>query len=341
MFGGRIRLAFCLRGFFSAALVFLMKLPRLCLLPALLFFAAAGAADPVHARPLPVDGPLVFEEKDTVVLLGDGFFDREVNFGHLETALTLATAGKEVKFRNLGWTGDTPRCESRSYFGPPEEGFQRLRKHLEEIKPTVVLACYGSVDAFNGKAGLPDFLKAYNRLLDMIRDATGAGVVLISPPPVETLPPPFPNLEGQTRNLKLYSEAIAALAKERGLRFADLFGELSKTGVKTVNGVNLTPEGYAAAAPAFLKALNVPESSATASGELRDLINNKNRLFFHRWRPQNEIYIFGARKHEQGNNAVEIPLFDPLVEKEEEKIAALLKTLTPPSETAAPEAPKE
>ena len=46
-------------------------------------------------------------------------------------------------------------------------------------------------------------------------------------------------------------------------------------------------------------------------------------LFFHRWRPQNITYLFGFRKHEQGNNAQEIPLFDPLVVAKEMEIARL------------------
>lgn len=56
---------------------------------------------------------------------------------------------------------------------------------------------------------------------------------------------------------------------------------------------------------------------------LRSTINAKNLLYFHRWRPQNETYLFGFRKHEQGNNAREIPLFDPLVEAKEKEIAKL------------------
>ena len=56
---------------------------------------------------------------------------------------------------------------------------------------------------------------------------------------------------------------------------------------------------------------------------LRVLIVEKNRLFFYRWRPQNETYLHGFRKHEQGNNAKEIPMFDPLIEAEEKKIEAL------------------
>ena len=57
---------------------------------------------------------------------------------------------------------------------------------------------------------------------------------------------------------------------------------------------------------------------------LRAVIHNKNRLYFHRWRPQNETYLFGFRKHEQGNNAREIPAFDPLV-SEKERLIALLR----------------
>ena len=57
--------------------------------------------------------------------------------------------------------------------------------------------------------------------------------------------------------------------------------------------------------------------------QVRQAIIAKNRLYFYRWRPQNETYLFGFRKHEQGNNAREIPLFDPLVEEKEQEIARL------------------
>src|SRR5262249_17380705 len=56
---------------------------------------------------------------------------------------------------------------------------------------------------------------------------------------------------------------------------------------------------------------------------LRQAIIEKNRLYFYRWRPQNETYLFGFRKHEQGKNAREIPQFDPLVAKQEAEIARL------------------
>ncbi len=57
--------------------------------------------------------------------------------------------------------------------------------------------------------------------------------------------------------------------------------------------------------------------------KLRAAIIEKNRLYFHRWRPQNETYLFGFRKGEQGQNGVEIPKFDPFIAKQEELIAKL------------------
>ncbi len=59
--------------------------------------------------------------------------------------------------------------------------------------------------------------------------------------------------------------------------------------------------------------------------KLRKTIVEKNELFFHRYRPANETYLFLFRKHEQGNNAKEMPMFDPLIEAKEKEIAKLRK----------------
>lgn len=70
------------------------------------------------------------------------------------------------------------------------------------------------------------------------------------------------------------------------------------------------------------------ESSTLLTGFLnpefeavRQLTIRKNELYFYRWRPQNITYLFGFRKHEQGNNASEIAQFDPLIAQLEEQIA--------------------
>lgn len=57
--------------------------------------------------------------------------------------------------------------------------------------------------------------------------------------------------------------------------------------------------------------------------QLRRTIVEKNRLYFQRWRPQNQTYLLGFRAHEQGKNAKEIVQFDPLVAAKEKEIARL------------------
>ena len=84
--------------------------------------------------------------------------------------------------------------------------------------------------------------------------------------------------------------------------------EFESGGIKSV--VNNGPDGLVADLPV-----------GRAYENLRQLVADKDMLFFHRWRPQNETYLFGFRKHEQGNNAREIPMFDPLVDQAEKKIA--------------------
>jgi hypothetical protein len=59
--------------------------------------------------------------------------------------------------------------------------------------------------------------------------------------------------------------------------------------------------------------------------ELRAAIKKKNEWFFHRYRPQNETYLFLFRKHEQGNNAVEVEEMEKFVRQGEENILAWLK----------------
>jgi hypothetical protein len=81
-----------------------------------------------------------------------------------------------------------------------------------------------------------------------------------------------------------------------------------------------------ASAKAWSEGIAIGEDPDAARVEqIRQLVKRKNELFFHRWRPQNETYLLGFRKHEQGNNAVEIPQFDPLIVKIESEIDRLKK----------------
>lgn len=68
--------------------------------------------------------------------------------------------------------------------------------------------------------------------------------------------------------------------------------------------------------------IRLPGDTAQMEALRREVVA-KNQQFFYRWRPQNETYLFGFRKHEQGNNSREIPQFDPFIEASETRISQL------------------
>jgi lysophospholipase L1-like esterase len=373
------------------------------------------------AGPAPAADAFTLQDGDRVVLLGNTLVEREQQTGYWEAALTRRYPGRNVQFRNLGWSGDTVFGEARAGFGTAADGFKHLKEHVLALRPTVILVAYGSNEAFDGAKGLPRFVQGLNTLLDTLAPAK-ARVLLLSPLPQEDLGRPLPDPAEQNKRLALYRDAIREVARKRGLPFVDLYelvGEAAKAGPLTDNGIHLTPYGYWRTAAALELGLGLPaprwhvEASAkggkptvqgacvsdiqasplrfrvtddvlpvplaptagapkkpAALGErvlrvtdlppgsytlrvdgkpaatadaaewargvrlmrgpefeqserLRQAVVAKDRLYFHRWRPQNETYLFGFRKAEQGQNAREVPQFDPLVAQKEAEIAKL------------------
>ena len=274
-----------------------------------------------------------FKDGDNVVLLGGTLIEREQRYGTFETALTLATADKKVTVRNLAWSGDTVHGDARSYFGPPAEGLQRLATQLELVKPTVVLLNYGTDFAHASLKGLPAFLSAYRDLIISIRQkAPGVRLILTTPPPMENLGAPLPDQDGANKKLASLREALVQLSRSQNaflLDWFELMGGVPKPGrvqaPLTENGIHYTEKGYQKLAAVTLKALALtsPDAPTAQVEELRKEILKKNFLFFNRYRPHNETYLFGFRKHEQGQNGKEIPMFDPIIAEADQKIHAL------------------
>lgn len=304
-----------------------------------LFASQSSAQQAESSAPPPAIGaPIEFKDGDRVVLLGNTVIEREQRYGFFESSLALALGDKKITVRNLGWSGDTVFGHARSYFGPPTEGIERLTKHLELLKPTVVILCYGSELAFERLGGLPEFLSGYRSLLDLIREKSpGVRIAIVSPPPLENLPPPLPDQTDANKTLASLSDALKNFAQSQNCQFVDLFalmGGVPKAGRTakplTENGVHYTEAGYAVLSAKLVQGLGLSKSDITPVEfeGLRRLVKRKDELFFDRWRPTNETYLFGFRKHEQGQNAKEIPMFDPLIEAAEKKIqeqkAALL-----------------
>jgi lysophospholipase L1-like esterase len=277
-------------------------------------------------------GECEFHNGDRVVLIGSTLIEREQRYGYWEAALTARNPDKNIIFRNLGWSGDTVWGEARAVFGSQADGYKALIDHVKAEKPTVIIVGYGTNESFAGEKALPKFQEQYKKLLDDLAP-TKASFILLSPMKMERLPPPMPAPTKANENLKLYADAIKGIAKAREAAFISLL-RADVQGL-TENGMNLSARGYAATSylllgdppPSAVSPSYLPPKAAQERRErleqLRKTIIEKNDLYFHRWRPQNVTYLFLFRKQEQGNNAVEIPKFDPLIEAKEKEIANL------------------
>jgi hypothetical protein len=281
---------------------------------------------------------------DRVVFLGNTLIEREQKYGYWELMLTMAWPERNVTFRNLGWSGDTVWGESRAGFGTQADGFKALVNQVNAAKPTVIFVGYGNVEAFDGEAGLPKFVEGFNKLLDEL-EKTNARIVLLGPIPQSVRKSPHETVESYNALIRQYASAVRGLANSRKHQFVDLiipYQEITLVAnndrtkpLLTEDGTTLESFGYARLFRIGISPqLGIPVANSFdndpyhfASFEyavkLPEQIIKKNELFFHRWRPQNETYLFGFRKHEQGKNAEEVFAFDPLIEAEEKKIAEL------------------
>jgi hypothetical protein len=149
--------------------------------------------------------------------------------------------------------------------------------------------------------------------------------VLLSPIRHEDLRasrPGLPHPAPHNALLEQYSNAIREVAAERSGRFLDL-----ATATLTENGIHLSERGYAMLSEKIAGHLGLPAVAAPRqSADLRSAILRKNDLFFHQFRPANSTYLFGFRKHEQGQNAKEIAQFEPLIEAAEAEIDRVKRT---------------
>ncbi len=272
----------------------------------------------------------LLKDGERVLFLGNTFVEREQEYGEWELQLTLAAGDRKIIFRNLGWSGDTVWTESRGLFDPPAAGYQRTLELVRELKPTTIILGYGAVESERGSAGLEAFKAQYKKLRSDL-SSTKARFMHLSPLLMEAASFPVDSegvaehVAGVNKNLNLYAEAIRTISAESGELFIDFREAQRSKGDQTnwmENGVHLSQAGYQATAAVLVNALGGKVDKRKHKA-LKGLIQRKNELFFYRWRPQNFTYLLGFRKHEQGNNAVEIAQFDPLITDLETEIQKL------------------
>lgn len=288
----------------------------------LLMIRTTQAADPPTSP---------FAQNERVVLAGGVFCERETEHGSIELAHQLAFPERQMVFRNLGWSGDNVYGESRAYFGPVEQGYHHLLEYTGQSKPTLIYCCYGLAESYAGMEKRKAFRTQYEKLLTDLSKITPR-IVLVTPTPL--VPKDFPAageaLESHRKVLGQYVQTIRELAQAHQLPLVDLYhqGEAPElSSPMTIDGIHLTAAGYKWVAKQMVsqlggktESLQVLEKSDRSKvvQPLVDAIRLKNELYFHRFRPQNETYLRGFRKHEQGQNAVEILEYEPLLKRQDD-----------------------
>lgn len=241
-------------------------------------------------RPKPFGGEFALRPHDVIAFAGGTTMVKQAEAGYLEAMLTGSTSDP-VFFRDTAWQADTVYLQQRP------RNFGTHLDLLERINASVVVAGYGQMETLDGAAMLPEFIAAYEKLLDQFAQRTPR-IVLISPHPFEkTKNPNLPDLSIHNNDLAAYSEAIRQLARRRGFIFVDL-AKLDSSGL-TTDGVQLNRDGHFAWAQVVSSKLTgekVSYQPHALDGMRREIIR-KNNLWRQHWRPTNWSFLYGNRQH--------------------------------------------
>ena len=308
--------------------------------PAALFacvaFAASATAQPTTPT---ADAPrLTLQQGDRIILIGNTLAERQQYFNNFETTLLVKQAALGLTVRNLGWSADTLTLQPRPL------NFGDAPMHLTRQKADVILAFFGANESFEGEAGVGTFEKDLDAYVAAHRAARYNGtsaprLVLVSPIAHEKLPHlVHVDVDGRNRELARYTEAMRGVAAKVGVPFADVFTPTREamaqaTSPLTVNGMHLNEDGDRIFADILMAKLGLATGPSMTRGKayasLKAAIEEKNRLFFLRFRPLNAEYVVGRRLEPFGsvNFPPEMKQLDEMIAAEDKRIARNARAL--------------
>ena len=272
-----------------------MKVALACLLA--LSAYAASAQLPLEVRPA-----------QRIALIGNTLFDRMREHGQFEAMLQQRFAKEQIVVRNLAWSADEIALR------PRPDGFGDLHQHLSEVKADVILAAFGFNESFKGLQAIPEFetlLKAFLIELKSHRynDMSAPRIVLVSPIAVEDLGPPLPPAKATNDRLAAYTAALKRVAEAEGVGFVDVFAptlERFMSGAPAIrsvrftdNSIHLNGNGYSLFSEVLYQGL-LHETPPQANPNVIAAVEEKERQWFHHYRPLNYYYIKGGRAEPYG-----------------------------------------
>jgi hypothetical protein len=266
-------------------------------------------------------------------------------YGYLELLLVRALPNYHLRFRNLAKEGDTV------FEQPRDLNFPTWEEALDKIGATVVICQFGQMESLDGKEKLPEFIAAYEKLLERFSNHGRRRILLAGPVAFVRIGNVGPiDAEVFDENRKQYAAAISEMAHRRNEPFVDT-GYYAAMGwsLGVRDGVHLNDQGQMRltmylghellGAPLYEK-MQMPEvalRSVEEQRKLSELIVAKNKLWFNYWRVQNWAFLAGDRTNQPSSRdhldpskrwfPAEREEFLPLIEAKEKEIDALAEKL--------------
>ena len=261
----------------------------------------AGLLGAIFVQSATAQVPFEFQQNDVVAIFGNGLADRMQHDPWVETALQANLKGKNVRFRNMSFSGDMVNQRPRN------KGFTNDTEYLQHVAPTVVFVMYGYNESHAGPAGAQAYADELVKLVEKYRalrreKGVDARFVLFSPIAYEnTGSPHLPDGSQLNANLKAYTAATRQAAAKAKAAFVDLFSptlqifDATKEQL-TLNGIHLNATGYSKLADVMSQAL--VSKPALPEGSVADIyaaVKDKNWHWHNRYRATDGNDIWGSR----------------------------------------------
>ncbi|WP_197442624.1 PVC-type heme-binding CxxCH protein [Lignipirellula cremea] len=270
-------------------------------IPAGVFFHDKAAA---AAIPKPQPAPKFSLSKGLrISIVGNTLAERMQHDGWMETLLQAASPGKELTFRNLGFSADSLTVQNRV------DGFGSQDEWLARTQADAIFAFFGFNESFAGEAGLEAFKSDLSQTLDrwlrqQYNGQSPPAIVLFSPIAQENLNTPnLPDGLAGNPQIKQYADAIAEVATARGVKYVDLFTPTLAAYQReakplTINGVHLNERGNRVVGEAIAAALGAASDlDETLLEKLRQAVVDKNFYYFNRYQTTDGYNVHGGRSH--------------------------------------------
>jgi GDSL-like Lipase/Acylhydrolase family len=248
---------------------------------------------------------LEFQKSERIAFVGGSLAERMNLYGNFEALLQTRFAEKELVVRNFGRPADEVGLRQR-----PND-YAKLDDPLEVFGPETFFCFFGFNESFAGPVGVEKFKNDYEKFMAECAKKYGKDgktrFVLVSPIAFEhPTDPLLPDGKAENENLKLYTQAIADVARKNGLTSVDVFTPTLKRfneapGLQyTINGAHVNEAGDREVAQFLDAALfagkNPAKPGSTRFDQLREAVNDKSWVHLQDYRMLNGWYVYGGRR---------------------------------------------